>query len=121
MSQARATGAQPLTTPAIAATLARRDTRLWALIRPQKDLIVGTVIVALAVLAAIAAPLLAREEIDSVNITARLQGPFWLPDGRAGSLLGTDQLGRDVFTRLFYGARISLTVAFVSVVCATLI
>jgi peptide/nickel transport system permease protein len=82
---------------------------------------IGSVIVAIVAAVALAAPLIAREEITTVNITARLQPPFWLANGRDGSVFGTDQLGRDVLTRLVYGARISLTVALFSVVCSTLI
>src|SRR5690606_39215919 len=41
--------------------------------------------------------------------------PAWMPGGDPQHLLGTDILGRDVFTRLLYGARISLLVGFGSV------
>lgn len=120
MSQASVSPAQPVPAPLIAAD-DRRWSRRWALVRPQKDLLVGAAIIVVVVLTALCAPLLAREEIRAVDITARLKGPFWLNGGEPGSLLGTDQLGRDVFTRLVVGARISLTVAFFSVLFSGLI
>jgi peptide/nickel transport system permease protein len=81
----------------------------------RKDLLVGAVIVAVIVLAAILAPWISRESLTSTNLTARLKAPFWLEGGHPGAVFGTDQLGRDIFTRTVHGARTSLTVAFVSV------
>ena len=40
-----------------------------------------------------------------------LKPPFWLADGSLGHPLGTDHLGRDVYSRLVYGAQISLTIS----------
>jgi peptide/nickel transport system permease protein len=95
--------------------------RWWKTVSGRKDLMLGTAIVLTVVVAAIFAPIIGREDIKSVNLTARLKPPFWMHDGQPGSLLGTDQLGRDIFTRLVHGARISLTVALVSVVCSAVI
>src|SRR5262245_52872187 len=47
--------------------------------------------------------------------------PFWLPDGRLDVPLGTDFLGRDILSRLMYGARISLVVALVGTLAAGVI
>jgi ABC-type dipeptide/oligopeptide/nickel transport system permease subunit len=76
----------------------KRDRRAW---------FGGGVVVALALLA-IAAPLLARHDPTSVDLINSLQGPsgtHWF---------GTDIQGRDVWARLVYGARVSLTVGLVS-------
>ena len=60
------------------------------------------------------APLVARDP-GAIDIARRLQPPSWkFP-------LGTDDLGRDVLARIFYGARISLLVGFVAVGISTLI
>jgi peptide/nickel transport system permease protein len=69
----------------------------------------GAAIVALWVLVAILAPWLSPYDPNAVDVTRRLQPPSWT------HWLGTDVLGRDVFTRLLFGARISLTTGFVVV------
>ena len=66
-------------------------------------------------LCAAAAPLVAPYEPAQQDLTHRLMPPS------AAHLLGTDDLGRDVFSRLIYGIRISLTVGFVAVGIATII
>ncbi|MGD9713007.1 MAG: ABC transporter permease [Thermomicrobiales bacterium] len=83
--------------------------------RHHPDLLIGSIIATSVILVALFAPWLAKEELTAANLTSRLMPPFWLEGGLEGSLLGTDQLGRDLFTRIIYGARTSLTVAFVSV------
>ncbi len=70
---------------------------------------VGGVIVALTVLAAIFAPVIAPSDPYQVNPAEIFAPPS------ASALVGTDQVGRDVFSRLLYGARISLFVGIVSV------
>ncbi|MGH7074587.1 MAG: ABC transporter permease [Stellaceae bacterium] len=74
----------------------------------------GGAIVLLAALLAIAAPLLAPNDPVAQNLARRL-----LPPGAVGHLLGTDELGRDILSRLLWGARVTLgIVALVSVVTA---
>jgi peptide/nickel transport system permease protein len=72
----------------------------------------GALIILAWVAVAIFAPLLARHAPDVVDVTQRLRPP-------SGShWLGTDALGRDVFARLLYGSRISLTTGVIVVVLA---
>ena len=66
----------------------------------------GALILGVAVLAAIAAPLLAPYDPDQIDLLARLQPPT--PFHPAG----TDEVGRDILSRLLYGARASLGVGF---------
>jgi peptide/nickel transport system permease protein len=75
--------------------------------------------VALVLVAALA-PLLVPHDPYAGDLANRLRPPAWLPGGRFTNLLGTDVLGRDLFSRLLIGARVSLLVAIVSVTCATL-
>ncbi|QCK84908.1 ABC transporter permease [Phreatobacter aquaticus] len=75
----------------------------------------GAGIVILWVLIAIAAPLLTPYDPNAVDVTARLKPPSWT------NWLGTDVLGRDVFTRLLFGARISLTTGFVVVIIGAVV
>jgi peptide/nickel transport system permease protein len=70
----------------------------------------GLAIVALMILAAILSPLLAPYDPELQSLGARLLPPFsYAPEGGL-HLLGTDQLGRDMLSRLIYGARVSLVV-----------
>ena len=71
--------------------------------------IAGAGIVGFMSLAALAAPLVAPYDPTVLNVDAILQGPS------AAHWLGTDALGRDVLSRMLYGARVSLWVGFVAV------
>jgi peptide/nickel transport system permease protein len=52
------------------------------------------------------------------SLSARLLPPAWMEGGRMAYVLGTDSLGRDILSRLIYGARISLTVALLAIFAA---
>jgi len=91
-----------------------------ALIR-SKTGIVGILFVLVSLLAAILAPILAPHDPYQQNVIARLKPPAWEEKGTSKYPLGTDQLGRDVLSRLIYGARISLVVAAVAVLIAAVI
>ena len=71
-------------------------------------------------LVAVFAPLVAPFDPDVQNLLARLKPPGSEIGGKL-YLLGTDQLGRDLLSRIIYGARISLFVALLSVVVSTLV
>ncbi|GAB3824007.1 ABC transporter permease [Kribbella italica] len=64
------------------------------------------ILLALVVLCAILAPVVAPDDPNAQDLLTRLRPPGWT----GGHLLGTDNLGRDVLSRLIYGARISLFV-----------
>jgi peptide/nickel transport system permease protein len=72
----------------------------------------GALIILAWVAVAIFAPVLARHAPDVVDVTQRLRPPS------ANNWLGTDALGRDVFARLLYGSRISLTTGVIVVMLA---
>ncbi len=72
---------------------------------------VAAAIIAVLIFAALFAPLLAPYSPTAQSLPDKLQPPAWLEGGSAKYLLGTDTLGRDVLSRLLYGARVSLTVA----------
>jgi peptide/nickel transport system permease protein len=91
----------------------RAPRRLLILVRQQPLAAAGTVLLAAFVLAALLAPLLSPYDPDQLHLLQRLVAPS------AAHLLGTDELGRDILSRLLFGARISLTVA-VSVVAISL-
>lgn len=63
------------------------------------------------VAAALLAPYIAPFDPSAQQLALRLRPPSWLPRGDPRFLLGTDHLGRDIFSRLLYGARVSLPIA----------
>lgn len=76
----------------------------------QPALIAGLIIMIIIVGMAIFAPLITHYNPIAQNLTDSLQGPS------AKHWLGTDQLGRDTFTRLLYGGRVDLRVGFLAVI-----
>ncbi|PWL18906.1 ABC transporter permease [Falsochrobactrum shanghaiense] len=75
----------------------------------------GIVLVAALILCAIFAPLLATHDPNAQNILLYLSPPS------AENILGTDQFGRDIYSRLLFGARYSLTIGFLAIVVALII
>jgi peptide/nickel transport system permease protein len=97
----------------------RQDMRrvLKELVR-NKAALLGLAILVAITAAAIAAPALAPVDPTAQEVTHRLKAPGWTtPDGRV-SLLGTDHLGRDILSRLIFGARISLIIGVSAVALA---
>jgi peptide/nickel transport system permease protein len=115
LARARA-GRRPPATPAPPRPPAPGNAaRAWRQLRRNRAALAGLIIVGALVLVAIFAPLLAPYNPYAVALDERLQPPG------AGHLLGTDELGRDVLSRLLYGARVSLWVGLVTVLLAGLI
>jgi peptide/nickel transport system permease protein len=88
-------------------------------------LLIGGCIVFAIMLMALLAPLIAPADPYAQNIAGRLVSPVWYEGGSWAHPLGTDHLGRDYFSRLIYGARISLVIgigaALISGVIGTVI
>ncbi len=70
----------------------------------------GLIIILILILTAIFAPFIATHPPNAMDVTKTLLGP-----GESGHLLGTDSYGRDIFSRIVYGARISLIVGIAAV------
>jgi peptide/nickel transport system permease protein len=68
------------------------------------------------IVVAVFAPDISPFEYSKMNLRARLQPPVWLEGGNWTHMLGTDDLGRDVLSRLFFSIRISLLVAFIGTI-----
>jgi peptide/nickel transport system permease protein len=79
---------------------------VWRLIKEKPLGACGAVIILALLLCALLAPLIATHPYDQANVRYRLKPPG------AQFYLGTDNLGRDLFSRIVYGARISVTVGF---------
>jgi peptide/nickel transport system permease protein len=87
----------------------------WRAFKKNRLAIVGGIVVLCLVLLAVLAPALAPWDPYRPDVKKILEPPS------PKHLLGTDQLGRDVFSRMLYGSRVSLAVGFVSVGIATAI
>ena len=84
----------------------------WPRIRRQKQILASAPVVALLILVAVLAPLLATHHPHALNPRAKAKPPG------LGHLLGTDEFGRDILSRLLYGARITMIVGLSSVALA---
>ncbi len=82
---------------------------------------VGGGIVAVAVLAAVLAPLIAPWDPYQQDLMARLKPGFWSAHGAPGHFLGTDNYGRDLLSRLIFGARLSILVGVSSMLLSALL
>ncbi|WP_202080731.1 nickel transporter permease [Caldalkalibacillus salinus] len=78
-------------------------------LRKNKFAIIGATIISFFILVAMTAPWLTTHEYDETNLMNSLQAPS------SEHWFGTDDLGRDIYSRVAYGARISLWVGFVAV------
>jgi peptide/nickel transport system permease protein/dipeptide transport system permease protein len=83
--------------------------------KKNRAALVGAYIVIALILCAIFAPLLTPHDPLIQNLDNRLVPPIWSEGGMGGYILGTDDFGRDVLTRILYGARISLVIGIISV------
>jgi len=78
----------------------------------------GAVVLVVVVLASVLAPVVAPHDPLAQDLVARFRPPAWLAGGSTEYLLGTDQLGRDVLSRLLHAGRISLFIGLVTAVAA---
>jgi len=90
----------------------RPGVRVWRAVGP------GGVVVVAVVLVALLAPVLAPHSLSAFDLTHRLSPPIWDTRGDWTHPLGTDTLGRDVLSRILYGARTSLGIAGAAVLLA---
>ncbi len=104
--------------PTVGGRGSRRSTlrRAWRSLLRAKWPLLALFILMLVGLAAVIGPSVAPKDPNRQDIIARLQRPFEAErSGEVEFILGTDSLGRDVLSRVIYGARISLLVGFIAV------
>ena len=77
----------------------------------QPTFIMPIIVLSVVVILAIFAPLLAPYPYDQINMSERLMAPFSTGEGGNYHLLGTDHMGRDILSRVIYGAQISFSIA----------
>ncbi len=90
----------------------------WFYFSQNRGAVAGLVVFVLLVLTAIFAPLIAPHDPTQQFRDALLVPPFWEQGGRSEFLLGTDAVGRDMLSRLIYGAQYSLFIGIVVVAIA---
>ncbi|AIC96403.1 ABC transporter permease [Shouchella lehensis] len=110
-------GSQQLSTPIRKGRLKRWSQLLWR----SKTGTVGFFIVVAVILVAAFASVLAPHDPNEINPINMLQPPMWIEGGSISHILGTDNLGRDILSRIIYGSQISLLVGIASVVVAGII
>ncbi|WP_417583198.1 ABC transporter permease [Pelagibacterium sp.] len=79
------------------------------------SLVVGALISLAIIFCAVFAPFVATHGVEQMDMINRFAWPT------PGHVLGTDNFGRDLWSRLVYGARVSLSIAIISVVCAAIV
>ena len=85
--------------------------QLWR----NKTAVAGLIVITLFVLTAILAPILSPHNPVEASLYDMIKPPIWAEGGNWKNILGTDDLGRDILSRLVYGARVSLLVALATV------
>lgn len=87
----------------------------WKVFKKNRPALVGSAIVIFFIVVAIFAPMIASQGINEQNLELRAQPPsseFWF---------GTDEFGRDIYSRIVYGARLSLRIGFLSVAASVVV
>ncbi|MGE0040942.1 MAG: ABC transporter permease [Vicinamibacterales bacterium] len=105
------TAAGALAGPAVAATPV--GGLIWQELRRHRLAVISLAVVGLMTVACVAAPLIAGYEFDAIDLGSIRQAPTW------GHIMGTDDLGRDLFTRVLYGGRVSILIGVLSALLAT--
>ncbi|MBE3638336.1 ABC transporter permease subunit [Mangrovicoccus sp. HB182678] len=93
----------------------RMAAEFWFYFRQNRGAVAGLIVFALLVATAVFAPLLAPHDPIMQYRDALLVPPAWTAEGSADYLLGTDAVGRDILSRLIFGARYSLFIGIVVV------
>src|SRR6185295_5516853 len=92
----------------------------WGYFTANHGAVAGLVVVVIVSLMAILANVIAPYPPDLTNNAAFLRPPAWQEGGSRAYLLGTDAIGRDILSRLIFGARLSLLIG-VSVVALSIV
>jgi peptide/nickel transport system permease protein len=102
------------TTQTLPAQAEPRFAAKWQKIK-RYPLVALTILLVFLVIPAVTAPLIAPYDPFMGSLSSRLTPPVWQDGGTAAHLLGTDKLGRDMLSRIIYGARVSLMVSMIAI------
>jgi len=100
------------------------DSDIWYSFKKSKVTVIAACVTAIIMFSAIAAPLIAPHtpfDPATLDLMDASTPPAWFEDGSTKFLLGTDDQGRDIFSTILYGSRISIFVGFASMVLAMII
>jgi len=101
-----------------------RDSDLWWSFKRSPIVIAASIVTFTIIFSALFAPFVAPYnpfDLASIDLLDSLKPPAWVEGGSTAYLFGTDDQGRDVFSTILYGSRISLLVGFLSVIMAMVI
>ena len=93
--------------------------RRWDILRGGGLPIIPLGIIGVFVLIAVLAPLISPADPEEQSLRSRFRPPVWDERGSWKHPLGTDRLGRDMLSRIFYGARVSLAAGVITVLLAS--
>jgi dipeptide transport system permease protein len=93
----------------------------WQSFARNRGAVIGLLVICALILIAVFAELLAPYSPYATNQAAFLKPPFWQSDGLLAHPLGTDAIGRDMLSRLIYGARLSLLIGVAVVTLSVLV
>jgi ABC-type dipeptide/oligopeptide/nickel transport system permease subunit len=93
--------------------------RLWRKFARNPVGVIGALVLLMVIGGAIFAGQIAPHEPNKQRLLARFKPPFWMTGGSMQYPLGTDNVGRDIWSRILHGSRISLVVGFAAV-CVSL-
>ncbi len=93
----------------------------WGRFLRDPSAVFGALVMCLLIVVAIGAPIFAPHSPQLTELRARNTPPSWLAGGSANHLLGTDPVGRDLLSRIIYGARVSLAISLVVTILAATI
>jgi len=107
-----------LAPPTVAVSVDARGaegSRSWRKLVRNPAAIAGAFILLVVIAAAVFAPYVAPHDAARQSLIRRFTPPVWVQGGNTAYLLGTDQVGRDILSRIIHGARISLIVGVAAV------
>lgn len=91
------------------------DLKVWSRLRWHRLAMVSLAIVSVMTVVCFAAPLIAPYEFDAIDLESIRQAPSW------AHWMGTDDLGRDLLTRVLYGGRVSILIGILAAIFGTVI
>jgi ABC-type dipeptide/oligopeptide/nickel transport system permease subunit len=103
------------------ATVAAERSRTWRKLARNPAALAGAVILLVVIGAAVFAPYVAPNDPARQSLIRRFTPPVWAQGGSMSYPLGTDQVGRDILSRIIYGARVSLVVGIAAVLVSLVV